>query len=186
VGTTKGRRRVLAVRGGFDWEGRSLPEVPSGGGAEDVPTPKMQQGCGAPEMAQGGGAKLVSTLWRANSSFRCSIRVDRQQCATAAGERDAGAAVVGRRISEAPGFAGLDAKFESPRRNGASIGGLLESPFHARLLNPGIGACIGGPLEMLLECICVFGLCRLIRRCTRRGPVHDYIYIHTLIPLDSI
>jgi hypothetical protein len=41
VSETKGRRRVLAVRGGFGRGGRSLSEVPWGGGMEDVTTPKM-------------------------------------------------------------------------------------------------------------------------------------------------
>jgi hypothetical protein len=51
----------LAVRGGIGRGGRSLPEVPLGGGVEDVSTPKMPWGCAAPE---GGGTEVVQSLAR--------------------------------------------------------------------------------------------------------------------------
>jgi hypothetical protein len=76
--TTKGRRRVLAGRGGFGRGGCSLPEVHGSSGMEDVSMPKMPRGCGTPEMARDGGAEVVLP-WRANSGFRFSIRVDRRQ-----------------------------------------------------------------------------------------------------------
>jgi hypothetical protein len=56
AGTTNGRRRGLAVRGGTGRGGRSLPEVPQGCSAEDIARGGISEVVLGPVIPRGGGA----------------------------------------------------------------------------------------------------------------------------------